>query len=358
MRIIAHNGAPEWGGAEIALTDLLVGLKGRGHKVSLLTSRSVVAEGGREKGIEARRVTLGGHIAAHDALLLSRILRSEKPDVLLVGTFRKLFMAAMAARMAGVPRVVARVGLSSDTPRGPQYRFVLKRWVDRVVFVAEGMRQSYLSRLPELADRFVTIYKGVPPHGMRRSPQEARRALGLPADVSLVGSVGRLVPKQRFDSLLEAMVFLPSDAHLVIVGEGPLRGALGQLSGSLGLRGRVHFLGYCPNIGAVMDALDVLVITSDREGMAGVMPEAMSRGVPVVSTDVSGAREALRPGADGQPPGLVTGFTPPQIVSALNSVVYDVRVLHAMGRAASRLARERFSFDAMLDAWEGVLAGD
>ena len=71
--------------------------------------------------------------------------------------------------------------------------------------------------------------------------------------------------KRRFDRLLEAMVFLPNDAHLVIAGEGPLRGALGQLAETLGLRDRVHFLGYCPDIGAVMEALDLLVITSDRE---------------------------------------------------------------------------------------------
>ena len=80
-----------------------------------------------------------------------------------------------------------------------------------------------------------------------------------------MGSVGRLVSKGRFDRLLQAMVFLPNNAHLVIAGEGPLRGALGQLAETLGLRDRVRFLGYCPDIGAVMEALDLLVITSDRK---------------------------------------------------------------------------------------------
>jgi glycosyltransferase involved in cell wall biosynthesis len=101
-----------------------------------------------------------------------------------------------------------------------------------------------------------------------------------------------------------------------------------------------------------------LVITSDREGMASVMLEAMSRGVPVVSTDVSGAREALEPGPDGQPPGLVTGFAPPEIASAMNSIVYDRNVRNAMGRAANERYRERFSFERILDGWEAVLAGD
>ncbi len=358
MRIIAHSGAPEWGGAEIALTDLLAGLAGRGHEVTLFANRSVVMERAQAKGIATRQVHLGGDIALHDAVLLSRALRVERPDALLVGTFGKLWLAALGARMAGGPRVVVRAGLSTDTPSSAKYRFVLKRWVDQVVFVSDGMRKSYVERLPELEDRFVTIYKGLPPQGERRSAEEARRALGLPVSGPLVGSVGRLVSKRRFDRLLEAMVFLPNDAHLAIAGEGPLRGALGQLAETLGLRDRVRFLGYCPDIGTVMEALDVLVITSDREGMAGVMLEAMSRGVPVVSTDVSGAREGLEPGPDGQPPGLVTGFAPPEIASGMNSIVYDRRVRDAMGKAASERYRERFSFEGMLDAWEAVLAGE
>ena len=358
MRIIAHNGALEWSGAEIALTDLLAGLIGRGHEVTLFANRSVVIEGAGAKGITTRRMYLGGDIALHHAVFLSRALRGERPDALLVGTFRKLWLATLGARMAGVPRVVAHVGLSTDTPRSAKCRFVLKRWVDQVVFVADGMRRSYVEQLPELEDRFVTIYKGVPPQGQRRSPEEARRALSLPVSGPLVGAVGRLVAQTRFDRLLEAMVFLPNDAHLAIAGEGPLRGALGQLAERLGLRSRIHFLGYCPDIGAVIDALDIVVITSDREGMASAMLEAMSRGVPVVSTDVSGAREGLEPGPDGQPPGLVTGFAPPEIASAMNSIVYDRNVRDAMGRAASERYRERFSFEGMLDAWEAVLAGE
>jgi glycosyltransferase involved in cell wall biosynthesis len=167
--------------------------------------------------------------------------------------------------------------------------------------------------------------------------------------------VGRLVPQKRFDRLLEAMVFLRDDVHLVVAGEGPLRGALGLHAQDLGLRNRVHFLGYQRDIATVMDAIDLLVITSDREGMSGVMLEALSRRVPVVSTDVSGAKEGLEPTPDGSAPGLITGFTPPQIASALNSILYDKAVREEMGWAAERRYLDRFSFEGMLDAWEAVL---
>ena len=355
LRIIAHNGAPEWGGAEIALADLLAGLTKRGHDVTLLCNRTLVAEGAASRGVETRMLRLGGDVALHNALALARVLKREKPDAFVVGTYRKLWLAALGARIARVPNVVARIGLSSDTPRSPKYRMVLRRWVDNVVFVADAMRQSYVESLPELESRFTTIYKGLPPLSRRIPSEEARRALRLPYDVSLLGSVGRLVSQKRFDRLLEAMVFLRDDVHLAVAGEGPLRGALGLRAQDLGLRSRIHFLGYQRDIATVMDAIDVLVITSDREGMSGVMLEALSRRVPVVSTDVSGAKEGLEPTADGTAPGLITGFTPPQIASALNSILYDETVKEEMGWAAERRYLDRFSFEGMLDAWEAVL---
>ena len=357
LRIIAHNGSPEWGGGEIALVDLLLGLANRGHRVTLLCNRGLVAEAAQARGVETRLLRLGGDLAVHDALRLALLLRRERPDVFVVGTFRKLWLAALGARMAKVPKLVVRIGLSSDTPRNFKYRFVLRRWVDHVVCVAEAMRKSYAEALPELEPRLTTIYKGIPPLGTRLEKGAARWALGLPAEACLLGSVSRLVSQKRLGRLLESMVFLREDTHVAIAGDGPLRGALGQHARQLGLRHRVHFLGYQANIATLMDAVDALVIASDREGMSGAMLEAMSRGVPVISTDVSGAREALEPENDGRAPGLVTGFAPPEIASALNSVLYDRELLKEMGRAAKRRYQERFSYEGMLDGWEAVLYG-
>ena len=348
---------PSGGGGEIALVDLLLGLASRGHRVTLFCNRGLVAEAAQAKGVEARLLRLGGDLAVHDALRLGLVLHQERPDAFVVGTFRKLWLAAGAARMAKVPNLVARIGLSSDTPRNFKYRFVLRRWVDHVVFVADAMRESYSEVIPELDHRLTTIYKGLPPLGPRLTKAAARQAFGLPMDVPLLGSVSRLVSQKRLGPLLESMVFLHQDTHLAIAGEGPLRGALGQHARTLGIHDRVHFLGHQQNIAPLMDAVDTLVIASDREGMSGAMLEAMSRGVPVISTDVSGAREALEPETNGRAPGLVTGFAPPEIASALNSVLYDRELLEEMGRAAEQRYRERFSYERMLDSWETVLYG-
>ncbi|MEE8146765.1 MAG: glycosyltransferase, partial [Longimicrobiales bacterium] len=108
LRIIAHNGASEWGGGEIALVDLLLGLAKRGHRVTLLCSRRLVAQAARARGVETRLLRLGGDLAVHDALRLGLLLRQKRPDAFIVGTFRKLWLAAAAARMAKVPNLVVR----------------------------------------------------------------------------------------------------------------------------------------------------------------------------------------------------------------------------------------------------------
>lgn len=363
LRIAAHNGAPEFGGAEIATAILLAGLRARGHDVLLWTNRPVVDAGVAPYGVETRRGKLGGDIAVHHALRFALQLRRWRPDVLIVGTFRKLWLAALAARLAGVP-VVARIGLSTDVPRSAKYRFVFDRWVDAVVTNADDLADAYRRALPAAPPpHIVTVHKGIEPPARTRPAAETRRALELPPDAPLIGGVGRLVEQKRFDRLLRTLARLPARVHAVVVGAGPLRPELEALAAELGVAGRVRFTGHRGDVPDLMAALDLLVVTSDRESLANVMLEALAVGTPVVSTPVSGAAEALEP-EDGLPggvpdpervPGVVVRPEPEVLAQELESLLADPDRLAAMGRAARRAAERRFGKERMLDAWEDVL---
>jgi|GEM_PF-5085594 len=104
MFIVAHNGARIWGGAERALTQLLAGLQRRGHRVLLLCNDPVVAGPARALGVSAEILPLGGDVAVHHAVRLARRLAEMRPDALLVGLFKKVWLAGLAGRLAGVPR--------------------------------------------------------------------------------------------------------------------------------------------------------------------------------------------------------------------------------------------------------------
>lgn len=360
LRIAAHNGAPEFGGAEKATAILLRGLADRGHDVVLFCNRDVVAEGVGAYGVEVRRGRLGGDVALHDAVRFALQLRRWKADLLLVGTFRKLWLAALAGRLAGVP-VVARIGLSTDVPRNLKYAWVTRNWVAAVVTNAEGIADAYRDSLPDAPPpRIETIHAGIEPPDRVADPGETRRSLGVPSDAPLVGGVGRLVPQKRFDRFLRTVALLPPAVHALLVGDGPLRADLVELATALGVADRVHFTGYRDDVLDVMATLDLLLVTSDREGLANVMIEAMFVGTPVVSTPVSGADDALAaldPASGGdRTPGIVVEPVPERLAASISSLLTDRDRLRRMGGAAREAAESRFGKARMVDGWEAVLS--
>src|SRR5262245_14427711 len=100
MLIAAHNGARIWGGGERALTRLLAGLQGRGHEVILYCNSPVVAARARDFGLDARVLRLGGDVMIPDAFRFAAALRVLRPDVLIIGTYKKLLLAGLGARLS------------------------------------------------------------------------------------------------------------------------------------------------------------------------------------------------------------------------------------------------------------------
>ncbi len=356
LRIAAHNGASEFGGGEKWTLLLLRGLAERGHAVRFFCRDQAMAERAASMGVPAEPGRLGGHLMLPDAWRFSRQLASWGPDALLVSTFKKLWLAGMAARRAGVPVVVSRIGLSTDLPRRHwTYRLALRRWTDAVLLNADGIRTDFRADLPSADPRtVVTVYDGIELGAPPPPRDEARAALGLPLDRPVVGSVTRLAEQKRLDRMLAAVASLDG-VHLALAGTGELEADLRARAEALGMADRVHFLGFRRDVATVLAALDLFLLTSDKEGMANAMLEALAAGVPVVSTPVSGAAEALEGG--DPPPGLVVPADARALADATRALLSDDARREAMARAARERARTRFSFEAMLDAWEHVLGG-
>jgi glycosyltransferase involved in cell wall biosynthesis len=327
--------------------------------VHLFCNFEEIADRARAEGLDASVCVLGGHLALWQAWTFAARLRAFRPDALLISTFKKIWLGGMAGHLAQVPRVVSRIGLDTDLPgKHWTYRLAFHRWVDAALVNADGIRREVVRGLPGYdSTRVATVYDGIDRHPERPDAAAARTALGLPADAPVIGSVTRLSRQKRLDRTLEALALLPG-VHCALAGEGELEGKLRARAQALGVADRVHFLGYRTDVHQVLAALDVFVLTSEREGMANAMLEAMAAGVPVVSTPVSGADEALLPDGEGRAPGLVVDADPDAVARALSGILEAEDTRRAMGEEGRRRVGERFSYEKMLDAWEAVLGGD
>ncbi|HET9984292.1 MAG TPA: glycosyltransferase family 4 protein [Longimicrobiales bacterium] len=357
MRIVGQNAWPVFRGGERSIALIMAGLQRRGHDVLLVCANPVVAERCAAYGIETVSIRFTGDLMLDRSYRFARLLRRFRPDAALLGTFRKVLPAAIGARAAGVPRVVCRVGISTDTPASLKYRLVFRHLVDAVVVNAAEMRAGFLAADPRLdPERVAAIRTGVVAPARIRPAGALRRELALPDGAQVIGALAYLAPFKRQHRVVRALASLPEHVHYVLAGDGPERPALEALATQLGVRHRLHLLGFRTDVGDVLAAFDLYVVSSDREGMSNAMLEALASGIPVISTPVSGAREALEPLPDGTAPGVIVSTEPADIAREAVALLADPARLRRMGSAARRRAEERFSYDRMISDYERILA--
>jgi len=182
-----------------------------------------------------------------------------------------------------------------------------------------------------------------------------RARLGIPEDRVVCAFVGRLTPQKDPDLLLEAWAMgRRPDAHLVLVGDGPLRSRLEARVTSGPNPGRVTFAGATADVAPYLRAADLLVLPSQAEGMSNVILEAMACGLPVVATDVPGNREML--GEEGRAGLLVPAGHPAPLAEAIETVVASATLRREIGSAARAVVEKRFDIQGVVTQYLSLYA--
>lgn len=193
-------------------------------------------------------------------------------------------------------------------------------------------------------------------------PAPVKRPSGVVSDVVRIGIVASLTPVKRHDVLLESFARLsqevtPDRVELVVIGDGPERHRLEAQAAALGIASRVQFVGAVTDVGHRLDALDIGVLSSDREGMSNAILEYMAHGLPVVATAVGGTPELIGP-ENGL---LVPPGDPAAMADAIKALVVDPERRRAMGDAAAMRVRTTYSWDRsmadLLACYDNVARG-
>jgi glycosyltransferase involved in cell wall biosynthesis len=332
---------------------IMRGLRARGHEVTGVSADGDLLKVARAEGFRIETVPMARSLsprAQWRALTaLIKLFRTERPDMVHAHQPISGFLACLAARVAGVPRI-------AFTSHGDLYRQPGPWWRRALGFVVEwiGARltHTYLTvSVEQAADtRRLWLHRRATHAGNGRDASvlrpdsdartRIRADLGVPADRVVVVIISRLVRAKGYVELLAAMRDvaaelwvvggrLPSDHDEDIAAHFP----------AAGLGDRLRLLGYREDISALLAAADIFVLPSYTEGLPMSVIEAMLCGLPVVATDIRGPREQV---VNGQTGLLVPPRAVAPLAAALRRLANDPALRARMGAAGRARALEHY----------------
>lgn len=349
-----------------------------GDQVSLVTGPGLGPEGSLEE--RARRggfpmhvlPRLYRHISPADDWASYRqfvsLLRKIKPDIVHTHSGKAGMLGRAAAAKLRIPVV--------HTIHGPSFfegqsrlayntYLTAERWAgrrtDQFISVCDAMTDQYVAAGVAPRSRFTTIYSGMevePFLNPPRPPAEVRKELNIPADAIVVGKIARLFPLKGHEFVLEAapkLVAKHPNLIFLFVGDGILRPDYEKQIAALGLSRHFRFTGLVPpeRVPELIHAMEIVVHTSLREGLARVLPQGLIAGKPVVSYDVDGAREVCITGETGF---LIPPKTVVELSEATSVLTADAALRAKLGSTGRDRFTEPFRHQTMTQGIRGVYA--
>jgi len=358
------------GAQENTLLNCLDLIRDYGDDVLLVTGPSLGPEGdlisrGRAGELKIERVDpLRRNIhPVHDwkaAAELRRIMREFRPDVVHTHSAKGGLLGRRVAWSLKVPVVVHTVHGAPFHPyqsaAARAFFQACERWAahrcHHLISVADAMTDLMVDANIAPREKFTTIHSGMdvqPFVDADQHRQANRKRLGIAEDDIIVGKIARLFHLKGHDDLITAAkdVVAENDCvRFLLVGDGVLRADLESRIDQLGLQDHFIFTGLVPpaEVPGLIGAMDVLVHTSFREGLARALPQALIAGKPVVSYDVDGAREVA---IDGQTGFLVPPGDRARLAQSLLTLAGDAPMRQRMGGAGRSRFTEPFRHQTM-----------
>jgi glycosyltransferase involved in cell wall biosynthesis len=278
------------GGAEHQLRLLLKRLPHECEVVTL-TNPGPVADAIRASGTPVHVLGMRGNRDLTAVARLAALMRAGRFDVVHTHLYRACVYGRIAARLAGVPHVVATEHSLGDgliegrpTTRAVRSLYLATERLGQATIAVSGAVSQRLQDWGVRRDRIQVVPNGIDAAELCYDPtlrRAARARLGIAGDAQVVGAIGRLVPTKGFDVLIRAMAAVDG-ATLLVVGDGPERGALQNLARELGLGDRAVFAGATPYPREMLSAMDVFAAPSTQETFGMAVLEALAAGLPVL----------------------------------------------------------------------------
>lgn len=355
--IVFFNTNKAWGGGEKWHLTTCKEFQRRGFNTILVANETAeIAKRGIQEGQNVYRFKVGNlsFLNPIKILIFYMFFKSKGVDAVVMNLPSDLKVAGIAAKLAGVKRIIYRRGMPHPLRNTALNRFLFTKVLTHVVVnskeIGRSLKQGNESWFPE--DKMVLIYNGV---DTSKPIDKSRKLYSKQGDEIIIGNAGRLTEQKGQKYLIELAKLLKADGKnfkILIAGEGELQEALQKMINDNQLQNHVKLLGHVTDMPGFFNSLDVFVFTSLYEGSANTLIETLQYGVPTVAWDVSSNPEIIE---DGKTGFLVKPFEVEGILKSVQKTLEDSILVKTLVYQAEEKVKNEFDTSRNLDVLKNMI---
>jgi glycosyltransferase involved in cell wall biosynthesis len=288
-----------WGGTEKNTVELAIGLLEKGYSVSLVHSSSAIHKKISSYNInEYYYIKRGGDFNPFFFYKLFKLIKSFSPDVCYMTLRKDYWIAGLLSYYLKVKKRILYIGGEKTYKKSYKNKYIFEKLPTDMIVNSKNIKNSLIERFKDLSGKIHIIYNGIQ---INQNNLEFKKI--EPGNTLVIGSAGRITYLKGFDkfvTIVETIHKKNPNIKFHIAGEGDMLNDVRKELEKRGLDHVVLFLGFCENMDNFYKEIDLFILFSRLEGMPTVINEAMSYGVNVVTTMVSGVEELLLNGKLGE----------------------------------------------------------
>ncbi len=292
---------------------------------------------------------------------LYKVIRAGRYHIVHTHSSKAGVLGRLAAWLAGTPLIVHTLHSLVFHDYQPwianrTWRIVKKicaKVTDYYISVSEVIVEKAIAAGIAKPEKFRTIYSGMELDwflSAKFDTEKVKKEFGIPSDVPVVGKIARLFPLKGHDQLMDAapeIVKRIPNVRFFLIGDGILLEHLQERARESGILENFVFAGLIDRerIPEMISAMDVVVHTSLREGLARVLPQSLAMGKPCVSFDIDGAREVVINDRTGY---LVEAFDSAGLANGVARLLEDEQLRKQFGENGRRHVDPNFRAEKMV----------
>ncbi|MEE8336007.1 MAG: glycosyltransferase family 4 protein [Candidatus Neomarinimicrobiota bacterium] len=344
--------APKWGGGEKWMVTAARGLNDRGHRIILSgKDNSIFIQQAKFANLRTIPLNIRADYSPLKIFNTKKILKREKVDVIVLNLNKDIRVAGIAAKLAGVPVIIARNGIQLIADKWKHKKTM--NIVDGIITNSKSIERVYNSYKWMPAGKTRVIYNGIEMNG-EINPVDLRIIWNIPEVHTVFLAAGRLTGQKGFDLLIDAVSRIDLNKYpctVLIAGRGKHRRRLEQKIKANNLEKFIKLIGFQQNLPTIIVSADFVIMPSRQEGMPNIIMESMALGKPVLAANVNGVPELV----DHNKTGYI--FEPFNVKTITETMLWAIEnresdQIKKWGPRARKVVRENFSMERMLDNLE------